>query len=177
MHRSTAIIASRSNVMVDLRAPAFGKPVEGNPGNAQASHVYISSRHQNLTLVTFALAFWVTFSIASKAAECRAPTKQNQLQTLSECTNSMCCPRELNLQINLVRTVAGKLKALGYSISDPNSKPEDSPDLSGIYYPALRSAVRQYKQDQKISDGNEDITYELVADLLGIDLFERWRRR
>src|SRR5262249_53161386 len=98
----------------------------------------------------------------SAAAECLAPTKQNQLQTISECTNAMCCPRELNLQINLVRAVAQKLKGLGYTIADPGAQPEDSPDLSGIYYPALRSAVSQYKQDHKIADGNSDVTYELV---------------
>lgn len=111
----------------------------------------------------------------SVAAECLAPTKQSQLQTISECTNAMCCPRELNLQINLVRAVAQKLKALGYTIADPKAQPEDFPDLSGIYYPALRSAVSQYKQDHKLANGNADITYELVATLLGVNLFERWR--
>jgi len=74
-----------------------------------------------------------------------------------------------------VRAVAQKLKSLGYTISEPNSPAEDSPDLSGMYYPALRSAVLQYKKDRDIADGNADITYELAAVLLEVNLFERWQ--
>ena len=108
-------------------------------------------------LVALALILCATFSVRSDAAERLAPTKQSQLQALSECTNAMCRPRELNRQVNLVRAVARKLKSLGYTISDPSALPEDSPDLSGMYYPALRAAVRQYKQDHNIADGNTDI--------------------
>lgn len=133
------------------------------------------SAHYILVLVVFTIAFGGSFSATGNSAECRAPTKQSELQSLSECTNALCCPRELNLQINLVRAVAGKLKSLGYAISGPNFKPDDSPDLSGIYYPPLRAAVRQYKLDRNIDDGNDNITYDLVALLLGINLFERWR--
>jgi hypothetical protein len=121
------------------------------------------------------LALCATSPFAAAAAECLAPTKQSQLQTVLACTNAMCCPRDLNRQVNLVRAVARKLKSLGYTISDPRALPEDSPDLSGMYYPALRSAVGQYKQDHNIADGNADITYELVATLLEFDLFERWQ--
>jgi hypothetical protein len=126
-------------------------------------------------LVGMALIFGITFAAIADAAECLAPTKQNQLQSISECTNAMCCPRDLNLQINLVRAVAGKLKAKNYAISDSEAPPEESPDLSGMRNKALLSAIRQYKLDQKIADGSADITYELVATLLGVNLFERWR--
>ena len=176
--RSTAIIPSGPNLTRVLPC------VSAFPGRTEA-HVQsteriiraasISSAHQIWALVGLALAFCGTFSAAASSAECRAPTKQSQLQSLSECTNAMCCPRELDLQINLVRAVAGKLNSLGYTISDPNSKPEDSPDLSGIYYPALRAAVRQYKQDRKLADSDDNITYELVQVLLGVNLFERWQ--
>jgi hypothetical protein len=136
-------------------------------------YIFLTSPIQ--ILVALGLIFCAAFPVASDAAECTVPTKESQLQTISDCTSAMCCPRELNLQVNLVRAVAQKLKGLGYTISDPSALPEDSPDLSGMYYPALRSAVRQYKHDHKIVDGNEDITYELVTTLLGVNLFERWR--
>jgi hypothetical protein len=111
----------------------------------------------------------------TEGAECLSPTKQSQLETVLACSNAMCCSRELDRQVNLVRAIASKLKTLGYTISDPSALPEESPDLSGMYYPTLRLAVGQYKQDHHITDGNTDITYELVATLLDVDLFERWK--
>ncbi len=121
------------------------------------------------------LIFCSALPATSYAVECIGSTKQSQLQALSSCTSAICCPRELNRQVNLVRAVAQKLKSLGYTISEPNSPAEDSPDLSGMYYPALRSAVLQYKKDRDIADGNADITYELAAVLLEVNLFERWQ--
>jgi hypothetical protein len=117
----------------------------------------------------------VTPAPSLHAAECLAPKKQNQLEAVPKCTNAMCCPRELNRQVNLVRAVAQKLKNLGYTISAPAEPPENSPDISGMYYSTLRLAVGQYKHDHNIADGNTDLTYDFVVQVLGTNLFERWQ--
>jgi hypothetical protein len=178
MLRPTAKIASRSKYRFPKRrAPAF-VPCTKTPYQAAGSEISItriSLAGPARTLFAVELIFCSAFAAMSNATECLAPTKQSQLQALSNCTSATCCPRELNRQVNLVRAVARKLKSLGYTISDPEARAEDSPDLSGMYYPALRSAVLQYKQDHNITDGNADITYDLVAALLGVNLFERWQ--
>jgi hypothetical protein len=92
----------------------------------------------------------------------------------------MCCPRKLDRQINLVRAVAARLKALDYQIAPPGSESEDSPDLKGSYDPStsseLRSAIRSFKKRKNLKP-DDDITYELVEALLGTNLFERWKVR
>jgi hypothetical protein len=178
MLRSAAIIASRSNHRLLKHPPlAFASCVKtcSQAAEREISITCISLVPSAWAMIALGLIFCSAFPVMSNAAECLAPTRQSQLQTLSDCTNAMCCPRELNLQVNLVRAVARKLKSLGYTISDPSARPEDSPDLSGMYYPTLRSAVRQYKQDHNIDAANADITYEFVATLLEVNLFERWR--
>jgi len=139
----------------------------------------ISMVRNSCCLLGLTLLAHSILSIDSRAAECAAPTGQDQLQPLIKCSSAMCCPRDLYVQIDLVRAVAAKLKSLGYPIVEKGSLPEDSPDVSGLYQPdiesTLRSAIRQFKTDKKLNDTSGDITYDFVSVLLQVNLFERWR--
>jgi hypothetical protein len=129
------------------------------------------------------LSLYCAFFLSSAAigAECVAPTKETQLQPDSACSNAMCCPRELELQINLVRAVARKLKSLGYEVSAQGAEPENSPEVNGSYNPTkpgqMRDAIRQFKKANKIAGADDRLTYELVYKLLGANLFGRWKVR
>jgi len=119
--------------------------------------------------------------VAGNAAECVAPKTQSDLKKLLACTNALCCPRDLDLQVNLVKVVAGKLTSLGYSVVEPDSPTESSPEFTGMYQPAIEStfrrAIRQYKKDRNIAEPGDKITYGLVNALTGVNLFERWNVR
>jgi hypothetical protein len=95
--------------------------------------------------------------------------------------HALCCPRELDLQINLVRTIAVKLKALGYTIAPPGTARDKWPDLEGLYKSnrdtPLRDAIRHYAKANNVTLKDDHISYEFVDKLLGRDLFERWKTR
>jgi hypothetical protein len=149
--------------------------------STQREHCNPASLGRSPQLLAITAAFCAAFFSPTQAIECSAPTRQSDLQSVSACSSALCCPRELDLQINLVKTVAGKLKSMGYSVRDPDSKEDESPEVRGIYSPkidsALRTAIRQFKKDKNITDSGDEITYSLVRAVLGVDLFERWKTR
>ena len=126
------------------------------------------------------LGFAYVLPSAGQAA-CVAPTKQTELEKLLVCTNALCCPRDLDLQINLVKALAARLRAKGYAIAEPGSPAEQSPEFTGTYKPfadsMLRRSIRQYKADKAMADPGDEITYQLVSTLLGANLFDRWKVR
>lgn len=144
-------------------------------------HCKLASLGRWLQLLATIVACCVAFLSPTQAIECSAPTRQIDLQSVSACSSALCCPRELDLQINLVKAVAGKLKSMGYTVRDPNSKEDESPEVRGIYSPkndsAFRTSMRKFKKDKNITDQGDEISYALVRAVLGIDLFERWKTR
>jgi hypothetical protein len=123
----------------------------------------------------------VLASSVAYGAQCTAPAKDSDLQATTSCTNALCCPRELNMQVNLVRAIAAKLKSQGYSIADQADPIDKSPDITGFYRPdrpsALRTALRNYKTKRKLRIPGDDLTYQLVNSILTTNLFTRWTER
>lgn len=116
----------------------------------------------------------------AKANQCLAPTSESELQRRVTCSsNALCCPRELEEQVNLVRTIATKLRSSGYTIARPDVPRAKWPDVLGNYNPTkdtpLREAMRHYARANGITLQEDRLSYQFVDNLLGRNLFERWK--
>ena len=127
----------------------------------------------------FCIAFLGADSSANATSDCTSGPTIDQLRTVDQCSSALCCPRLLELQLNLVRAIAIKLETQGYRVAAPDIAEDASPATTGYYDSREESvmavAIWNYKVFNGVLPIDSSITYPFVLKILGVDLLTRWQ--